>query len=180
MTRGKTAELAERLAAAVFAERPAYAAPPVDVEGLARELGIESITGARMVEDGRLEQRGGRSWMLVRDDVRTARRRFTVAHELGHLLLADPKRGSTVKSGSVTPLRRPFSCREHGQLSALEANQRRLRPCENWRMPVEPLLPPLSSVFGSFSIGLPPCCTGDNTSRDGDLLQRQVFREGFA
>lgn len=91
MTRGKTAELAERLAAAVFAERPAYAAPPVDVEGLARELGIESITGARMVEDGRLEQRGGRSWMLVRDDVRTARRRFTVAHELGHLLLADPK-----------------------------------------------------------------------------------------
>jgi len=89
MGRGKTAELAERLAASVLAGRPSYARPPVDVEGLARELGVESIANARMLEDGRLEQRGGHTWMVIREDVWPTRRRFTVAHELGHLLLAD-------------------------------------------------------------------------------------------
>lgn len=90
MSRSRTAQLAERLAATVFTERPRYASPPVDVEGLARELGVGSIRSARMVEDGRLEQRGGNTWMVIRDDVRKERRRFTIAHELGHLLLANP------------------------------------------------------------------------------------------
>ncbi len=89
MTRSRTSDLAERLASAVVEARPRFGRPPVDVEALARELGVESITSAAMLEDGRLEQRGGHTWMLVRGDVWPARRRFTIAHELGHLLLRD-------------------------------------------------------------------------------------------
>jgi IrrE N-terminal-like domain len=62
--------------------------PPIDVEALAEAMGagiaIEPIRG-----DGRLERRAGRPIVLVSSNASAVRRRFTIAHELGHLWLQD-------------------------------------------------------------------------------------------
>jgi hypothetical protein len=63
--------------------------PPIDVHLLAKRLGVLEITEARLVEDGRLERADGQTKILIRRGVSTGRRRFTIAHELGHLLLAE-------------------------------------------------------------------------------------------
>ncbi len=63
--------------------------PPVDVFGIARRLGVT----VRHVEQpgwaGAVQSRGSNAviWVKVADSV--VRRRFTLAHELGHLLLHD-------------------------------------------------------------------------------------------
>lgn len=67
------------------------AVPPVDVEKLARAMGIDSITRATMIEDGRLEQDGRSAIVYLRDGLPESRRRFTIAHELGHRLLLHPR-----------------------------------------------------------------------------------------
>ncbi|HET7508970.1 MAG TPA: ImmA/IrrE family metallo-endopeptidase [Solirubrobacterales bacterium] len=43
-----------------------------------------------MIEDGRLVQRNGRTTVFLREETGPARQKFTLAHELGHLLLAEP------------------------------------------------------------------------------------------
>jgi hypothetical protein len=63
--------------------------PPIDVDLLAKRLGVLEIAGAHLVEDGRLERANGETRILIRRGVGTGRRRFTIAHELGHLLLAE-------------------------------------------------------------------------------------------
>jgi Zn-dependent peptidase ImmA (M78 family) len=65
--------------------------PPVPVEELARAMGVNTIRRESMVEDGRLELRDRQSSIFVREGVALARQRFTIAHELGHLVLADPQ-----------------------------------------------------------------------------------------
>lgn len=80
---------AEQLAASVLTAYNIAPEPPVDVSLLARHLGVEAVHRRRMVEDGRLEQAAGRSVIFVREGVSPARQRFTIAHELAHLLLAD-------------------------------------------------------------------------------------------
>lgn len=67
------------------------AVPPVDVESLARAMGIDSITSVTMIEDGRLEQDGRSAVIYLRNDLPESRRRFTIAHELGHRLLLHPR-----------------------------------------------------------------------------------------
>lgn len=67
------------------------AVPPVDVEHLARAMGIDSIINATMIEDGRLEQDGRSAVIYLRDGLPESRRRFTIAHELGHRLLLHPR-----------------------------------------------------------------------------------------
>ncbi len=67
------------------------AVPPVDVENLARAMGIDSIMNATMIEDGRLEQDGRSAVIYLRDGLPESRRRFTIAHELGHRLLLHPR-----------------------------------------------------------------------------------------
>jgi Zn-dependent peptidase ImmA (M78 family) len=64
--------------------------PPIPVERIASALGVNAIIGASLFEDGRLERRGGQTVIYVRSDSPASRRRFTIAHELGHLLLAEP------------------------------------------------------------------------------------------
>lgn len=66
------------------------ATPPVDVEALAGRLGVLQIETRSMFEEGRLERRGADTRIFVRKDLTVSRRRFTIAHELAHLLLADP------------------------------------------------------------------------------------------
>jgi hypothetical protein len=64
--------------------------PPIDIETLAKRMGVLDITPADLIEDGHLEYDPGRTRIRVRNDIGNERRRFTIAHELGHLLLLDP------------------------------------------------------------------------------------------
>lgn len=64
--------------------------PPIDVEALAGRLGVSSIEERDMVEDGRLDHCGDRTVVTLRPDLTSGRRRFTLAHELAHLLLEHP------------------------------------------------------------------------------------------
>ena len=86
--------LAEHFAEAVRSQVPGAAAPPVDVARVARELGVHEIRlDPNLVEDGRLEHSAELSVIIIRGNTREAgraRRRFTLAHEVGHLLLARP------------------------------------------------------------------------------------------
>jgi IrrE N-terminal-like domain len=61
-------------------------APPINVEALAFALGVHQIKTTKLVEDGRLES-GDVVTIYVRRSVRPSRRRFTIAHEIGHLVL---------------------------------------------------------------------------------------------
>ena len=54
-------------------------------------MGIRSIADAAMIEDGRLEQDGRKAAIFLRHDLPKSRRRFTIAHELGHRLLLHPQ-----------------------------------------------------------------------------------------
>jgi hypothetical protein len=60
---------------------------PVDLDAVARGLGVAAVRTAELVEEGRLERTGGRTEILVRRGAPAVRRRFTIAHELAHLLL---------------------------------------------------------------------------------------------
>ena len=82
----------ERLAAAVLDACGIDPAPPIALARLAYALGVSEIRAASMVEDGRLEHRAGRKVIFLREQTGPQRRRFTLAHELGHLVLAEPGR----------------------------------------------------------------------------------------
>lgn len=82
--------LAENVASWIRDHFPESATVPIDLPRLATMLGVESITYTRLFEDGRLETDGTRARILVREDCAVARQRFTIAHELGHLLLTQP------------------------------------------------------------------------------------------
>jgi hypothetical protein len=71
---------------------------PVYLADVARQLGV-TICDRRGTAEGRLCLKGGRATIEVSPDVRGARRRFTIAHELGHAFLLHPDRplsGATV------------------------------------------------------------------------------------
>lgn len=63
--------------------------PPVDLDALANSFGISSIEDAPLVEDGRLEHTSTGTRIFIREGTSGARRRFTIAHELAHLLLIE-------------------------------------------------------------------------------------------
>jgi hypothetical protein len=60
---------------------------PVDLEAIAAGLGVDGVRAADLVEDGRVERRAGRVEIVVRQGAPPARRRFTIAHELAHVVL---------------------------------------------------------------------------------------------
>jgi hypothetical protein len=64
--------------------------PPIDVVQLAQALGVDSITVDDLLEDGRVCHGPSGTHIYVSEHINRARRRFTLAHELGHILLADP------------------------------------------------------------------------------------------
>ena len=84
-------EVADDLADWLFARLELSAAPPIDVDVLAKRMGIAAITNAKMIEDGRLEQDGTTATIYLRTGLADGRRRFTIAHELGHRLLLHPR-----------------------------------------------------------------------------------------
>jgi hypothetical protein len=59
----------------------------VDVEQIAWRIGVHEIVIGPIVGDGKLEQRGERTRILVQVRSHPTRRRFTIAHEVGHLWL---------------------------------------------------------------------------------------------
>jgi hypothetical protein len=67
--------------------------PPVDVERVARLMGVSEISDAELVEDGRLECARGSHRILLRQGLNPTRRRFTVGHELAHLLMSEEAPG---------------------------------------------------------------------------------------
>jgi Zn-dependent peptidase ImmA (M78 family) len=67
------------------AERFWAKAPPVDVEGIIRALGIEYVEEPRPDSlSGLIERYGDGYRIIVNSDHSRVRRRFTAAHELGH------------------------------------------------------------------------------------------------
>jgi len=77
---------AEAAATAVRAEF-SVAGPPVDLYALARQMNVDQIVVRSMIGDGRLEQHPGCRIIAVQAHAGAARRRFTIAHELGHVWL---------------------------------------------------------------------------------------------
>jgi IrrE N-terminal-like domain len=105
-------EALERLAAQVLAAAGLSPEPPVPLETLAAALGVESILRRPMVEEGRLEQRAGRTTIFLREGTIGARQRFTLAHELGHLVLADPEEDLVARRMWSRPDREERFCDE--------------------------------------------------------------------
>ena len=67
--------------------------PPVDVFAIAQRLGVMLAEASSEEWDGVVESdTDGRAVIYVRSDQALTRQRFTVAHELGHLLLHEPGR----------------------------------------------------------------------------------------
>jgi len=81
----------ERLAHWLFDSLGVSPRPPINLETLAARMGICRILDADMVEDGRLVQSSGRAVVHLRRDLNPRRRRFTLAHELAHRVLAHPQ-----------------------------------------------------------------------------------------
>ncbi len=74
---------------------------PVDVVGIARAAGIRILKNSDACElnegESGLSFRAGKQWFIIYDDTQSVGRcRFTVAHELGHILL-----GHTIEGGYV-------------------------------------------------------------------------------
>lgn len=60
---------------------------PVNLEELATSLGVTSITNTKMVEDGRTTWIDGKPRIELRSDRPASRIRFTLAHEIAHVLV---------------------------------------------------------------------------------------------
>lgn len=76
--------LGERIARAVSSSTTAV---PVDLEHVARSLGVVDISYSSMVEDGRTTWESRRPRIELRSDRPADRMRFTLAHEIGHILI---------------------------------------------------------------------------------------------
>lgn len=76
--------LGERIANAV---RDLAGPMPVDLEQLAAAVGVAEIKYSDMTEDGRTTWSRGRPHVELHADRPLARTRFTLAHEIGHILI---------------------------------------------------------------------------------------------
>jgi Zn-dependent peptidase ImmA (M78 family) len=95
--------------------------PPVDVEALARSLGAE-VRLFRLERDvsGVLYRDKGRRVIVVNSAHPLVRRRFTIAHEIGHLLM-HPGQTVHVDQGLRINLRDPMSATAE-DIDEVEAN----------------------------------------------------------
>lgn len=64
--------------------------PPVDLELLAKRMGVTAIHDVDMAADGMLEQDGKHATVFIRVGLNPGRRNFTLAHELAHRVLIHP------------------------------------------------------------------------------------------
>jgi len=75
---------AERAATNVLQRYAVSATVPIDVQQIAERMGISGIVERGGHGDGRLEVEGRCTRIVVRPRTAPGRRRFTIAHELGH------------------------------------------------------------------------------------------------
>src|SRR4051812_10858832 len=76
---------AEAAAQALLADLEVAAEPPVNLSELAGALGVSRIEVRDDFGDGRLEISGREVVIVLQARASSVRRRFTLAHELGHL-----------------------------------------------------------------------------------------------
>ncbi len=63
---------------------------PVDIEAVARSMGVTEVSGAEMNADGYLGRRSDGALVIRhRNGVGRARTRFTIAHEIAHIILSE-------------------------------------------------------------------------------------------
>jgi len=79
---------ADAIARWLFERLGVSSTPPVDLEQLAKSMGVGRITEEDMTEEGRLEQDGKSAQIFLRRGQNARRRRFTLAHELAHRAIA--------------------------------------------------------------------------------------------
>ena len=90
-------ERAETLAQHLISLTAISHVPPVDIEGLAESLGIRLSENPNLIEDGRVDVSEEGIAIALRADLSPVRRRFTLGHELGHLILPCPGRTLTAQ-----------------------------------------------------------------------------------
>lgn len=78
-----------RVSAAQLLEWADIKAPPVPVEHICRRLGVQVHPITDPGWDGALKVENGQAHIWYNSGVAPTRQRFTVAHELGHLVLHD-------------------------------------------------------------------------------------------
>jgi hypothetical protein len=83
-------ELAESLADAFFSAIEMSREPHVDIFKAARRAAVDKIEFGSILSDGRIENTPGYTRITLKARSSRDRQRFTLAHELGHVLLDDP------------------------------------------------------------------------------------------
>jgi hypothetical protein len=80
--------------------------PPLDLVSLAVAMGVDEISSAVLLEDGRLERTPAHTRIVLKQGLRPARMRFTLAHEIGHLMIATQSSFTAHRSArdSATPV----------------------------------------------------------------------------
>jgi hypothetical protein len=85
---------AEGLAAQALKSGGIAPIPPIDLMALAAATGVVGVVELQAVEDGRVETTGAGPIIVLRQDAVPERKRFTLAHEIAHLLLREPDTSS--------------------------------------------------------------------------------------
>jgi hypothetical protein len=83
-------ELAVILADALFSAIGMSREPHIDIFEAARRAAVDTIEFAPILSDGRIENTPGYTRVTLKSRASRERQRFTLAHELGHVLLDDP------------------------------------------------------------------------------------------
>jgi hypothetical protein len=74
---------------------------PVDIEAVARFMGVEDVSAAEMNADGYLGRRSDGALVIRhRNDVGHTRTRFTIAHKVAHIILSEVEGKPISASGS--------------------------------------------------------------------------------
>lgn len=76
-------------AAELVLKRCEVVAPPVDVHGIIHRLGIHLVQASNFDWSGAVRSDDTGAWIYCHAEHSNVRQRFTLAHELGHLLLHD-------------------------------------------------------------------------------------------
>jgi Zn-dependent peptidase ImmA (M78 family) len=102
--------------------------PPTDLDQIAPKLGITGFEAAEIAGSGELRRDGDRLRVFYSIDLSADRRRFTIAHEMGHALLEStgpkrPQKGKEVErlcdmfAAELLMPRQEFLDRAHGEAS---------------------------------------------------------------
>ncbi|HET6571314.1 MAG TPA: ImmA/IrrE family metallo-endopeptidase [Solirubrobacterales bacterium] len=122
--------------------------PPVDLQGLALAMGVAQIVTRPISSDGRLEVHSDRKVIVVDAGAGDTRRRFTIAHELGHVWLG--ARGS--RALSLDPARQERFCNAFAAALLLPSQWIVHKAGEH-----EPGLEALRAISGEASVSMASC-----------------------